>query len=509
MNQESHLLLRDYQISAIEKLESSEKRGSILQAPCGSGKTVMAAELIRRAVEDAKQVLFIAHRRELVRQCSDKLHRFGVDHGIIMAGFQKRLAPDVQVASIQTLGRRLKSKRLDPPRADLIIFDECHHAASASYMAVLEKYPNARVVGLTATPIRSDGVGLGGSNLFQDIISTPSIVELIELGHLVPIEYYAPSKPDLKGLRILAGDYSPGQLEKRMDKVQLIGDIVENFSRICPDRQAVVFSTGVGHSKHIRDQFLEAGILTEHLDAKTPKKERDDILERLKTGETQIVTNCMVLTEGWDCPPVSCCILARPTKSLGLYLQMAGRILRPTEGKTNAILIDHAGAIDRHGFVHRQRDWSLDPHTPIESRSQGAKQPVPITCEQCKAVYESEPKCPKCGFMPIEKAREFNVLKGDLGHLDPTGEWTGKKDTPYQRERFYHELRYYGDERGFKPGWAAYNFKEKYGCWPQKYKPNPVRPGAETRRWIKKKKEEYWKNKTREFRAPQAVGAEA
>jgi len=499
--------LREYQLQTIGEVEATlqQHQRIILQAPCGAGKTVMAVEIIKRYLEDTKRILFVAHREELIDQCSDKLTVFGIDHGIIQAKKPRNLFPDVQVTMIQTFTRRLKADRLIPPPAELIIFDECHHAAANSYISVLKEYPDAQVIGLTATPLRGDGVGLGGDNLFQDMVFCPSIKELIEMGHLVPVRHYAPSKPDLEGLKIKMGDYSETQLQNRMDKVQLIGDIVQTWAKFGENRQTVVFSTGVRHSKHIRDMFLDAGVIAEHIDGKTPKDERKEILVRLASGETRIITNCMVLTEGWDCPPVSCIILARPTKSLGLFLQMAGRGLRPYPGKSNTILIDHSGAIDQHGFVHTNRDWALDPYETIEARSSESKPTKPITCQECSFVYEAEPKCPVCGFMPTVAAKSFEVADGDLGYLDESGEWTPERDTPYQRERFYQELYYHGMERGFKKGYASANFKEKYGSWPPKYKPNPVKPGAEVRRYINIKRNEYWNKQQEEKRQTVAL----
>jgi len=199
--------------------------------------------------------------------------------------------------------------------------------------------------------------------MFQDIVLAPTTKKLTEMGYLVPLKPYAPTQPDLEKVRILAGDYNKGQLAKAMDKATLVGDIVENYSRICPTLKAIVFCVNVKHSKHVRDAFLGVGIVAVHIDAKTPKEERDYILKQLALGEIQVITNCQILTEGFDCPSVSCIILARPTKSTGLYLQMAGRGQRPCPeiGKAFTVLIDHAGAIDEHGRIDDERDWSLDP----------------------------------------------------------------------------------------------------------------------------------------------------
>ncbi|MBT3922865.1 MAG: hypothetical protein HOF21_09855 [Nitrospina sp.] len=267
--------------------------------------------------------------------------------------------------------------------------------------------------------------------IFQKMIQGPQIKELIDREYLVPCQYYAPSKPDLAGLKIRMGDYQEKQLSERIDTAKLVGDIPENWSRIAPDRSTVVFATGVQHSIHIRDRFRDAGILAEHIDGTTPKDERDKILSDLATGKTQVVSNCMVLTEGWDCPIVSCCVLARPTKSLGLYLQMAGRILRPDTNKVNAIIIDHAGAIFEHGFVENHREWSLDPEEKIQDRVKKSKNKPknPITCEGCKFVYREQPDCPKCGMVPVKKGKVLEVMDGELGRITLDGEHVEHKGT--------------------------------------------------------------------------------
>jgi len=278
--------------------------------------------------------------------------------------------------------------------------------------------------------------------IYEAMVQTPSIGQLIEWNYLVPIQYYAPSKPDLKGLKIRMGDYVENELANRMDKTQLVGDIVENWSRICPDRQSIIFSTGVRHSIHIRDRFQDAGITAEHIDGTTAKPERDKILQQLATGEIQVVSNCMVLTEGWDCPPVSCAVLARPTKSLGLYLQMAGRILRPYDDKINAIIIDHAGAVYEHGFIDDPREWSLDPCEKIQKRESKSKskKKAPITCEKCKAVYTGRPDCPECGHIPVKKGKVFEVVDAELGRIERDGRFHEHQFSRHQKEYFYREF---------------------------------------------------------------------
>ena len=489
-NHFSGLVLRDYQRDTINQLSLVMDRGVnkiILQLPTGAGKTIIAVEIIRQALEDGKRVLFVAHRRELVFQCADKLETLGIDYGIIMAGQNKSLVPDVQVCSIQTLSARVKRGVVQPPPADILIFDECHHNVAKTHLDLIDCYPEAVLVGLTATPCRGDGRGLGG--LYEDLIIGPSISELTDQNHLVPVQYYAPTKPDLEGIKIRRGDYAEDQLSERMNHPELVGDIVENWAKICQDRQTVVFSTGVKHSIHIRDRFLNAGIKAEHLDGTTPKDERDDILKRLASGETQVVSNCMVLTEGWDSPAVSCCVLARPTKSLGLYLQMAGRILRPFQDKTDAVIIDHSGAVHEHGFIDEPMPWSLDPDEKIAERKAKTKYKSknPITCGECDFVYSKQPDCPKCGWVPERKGAYFNVVDADLQRISRDGVMGAGELSSEEQEYFYRELAWIQEERGYKKGWVQYKFKEKFDGWPPyRLELDPIEPSIETLAWIRK-----------------------
>jgi DNA repair protein RadD len=234
-----------------------------------------------------------------------------------------------------------------------------------TYRKIIDAYPDAILLGLTATPCRGDGRGLGG--IFEVIIECPQVADLIEQKYLVKTRTYAPVNPDLKGVRTVAGDYNESQLADRMDRPKLIGDIVTHWHKFGERRKTVAFAVNVAHSVHLRDEFIKSGVRAEHIDGSTPKPERDATLERLASGDIELVSNCMVLTEGWDMPEVACCILARPTRKMGLFRQMIGRILRPAPGKVDAIVLDHSGAVFRHGFVEDPVEWTLDPDRHAES----------------------------------------------------------------------------------------------------------------------------------------------
>jgi superfamily II DNA or RNA helicase len=466
-----------------------------MQGATGSGKTVEVAAIIQDAVEHGDNVVFVAHRRELITQASSKLHAFGLDHGVIQAGFPTRPAARVQVASVQTLhARAFRSRQMDMPPAELLIFDECHHVRARTYMQIAGAYPDAIVLGLTATPIRGDGRGLG--NVFDTLIEGPPIAELIAGGFLVPTRVYAPSRPDLSGVRVKMGDYVETQLAERMNTKHLVGDIVTHWHRLSERRRTVVFATGVAHSVHIRDEFRRSGVWAEHLDGSTPKDERDSILARLASGTVDLVTNAMVLTEGWDSPSVSCIVLARPTKSLGLYFQMTGRVLRPWPGKTDALVIDHAGAVFQHGFVDDPIEWALSEDDRAVNAAHQSRidhhAPALTTCPECSAVrFEGQP-CTVCGWRPVRKPKAVEVVDGELGEVDRNrnvkSDWTSD-----EQFAFYRQLMGIAQQRNYKPGWAAQKFKEKFSAFPpwSWNGAQPVQPSPAVSSWVRSRNIAY------------------
>ena len=305
----------------------------------------------------------------------------------------------MQVASVQTLhARAVRSGSIELPPADLVVVDEAHHSRAATYQRLLAAYPNAVILGLTATPCRGDGRGLG--KIFELLIECPSVTELIAGQYLVGAQVYAPVRPDLAGVHIKRGDYVESELAARMNTAQLVGDVVEHWCRLGERRPTVVFAVDVAHSVHLRNEFRRAEVLAEHIDGSTPIEERDRILAQLADGKIEVVTNCSVLCEGWDQPSVSCLVLARPTKSLPLYRQMVGRCLRPAPGKTEALILDHAGATFEHGFVEDPIEWTLFEDHRVENKAHKARgtrhAPSLTTCPECSGVrFEGQP-CPVC-----------------------------------------------------------------------------------------------------------------
>lgn len=461
--------LRPYQLAALESLRRSLRRGHrrpILVSPTGSGKTLMAKGIIDGALAKDKRVLFLAPRRELVKQASGTLARHGIWHTVLMAGEDCRAGEDVAVASWDTLRSWIKREKIHAPHADVVLVDEAHLSLAPTYRELLEThYADAVIVGLTATPARGDGKPLG--TLYDDLVIAANVGELIAQEHLVPIRYFAPTKPDLEGLKVVQGDYEARGIASRFNVPQIVGDVVAHWWRLASDRQTVVFAATIAHAIHLRDKFLESGVSADVIHCKLSNDERDEVLRKVKTGETRVICNVDVLTFGWDQPSVSCAVIARPTKSLVRYFQTVGRVLRPAPGKENALVIDHGGVVDELGFVEEPVDWQLNGDERIQDRHRAkigkSKAKEPITCGNCRSVFAGGRKCPYCGHELPQKPRELKAVDGELEEVkNKVPKWTRE-----QKAQFHAELLQVARNRGYSDGWADHKYREKTGVWPR------------------------------------------
>lgn len=445
---ETKLVLRDYQERAVAEVIREIHNRPILVAPTGSGKTVMAVEVVERM---GAPTLWLAHRRELIEQAANRLSAHGMTVGVIQAGQPRyRLAP-VQVASVASLLRREK------PAAGLIVIDEAHHAAAKTYGTILEAYPDTPFLGLTATPFRLDGRGLG--DLFGSLVVSSHTDELCDAGYLIRPKVWASAAPDLRGVKMTAGDYNNKALAKRTNTPELTGDIVSTWLHRSPGMRTVVFAVDVQHATDIAEAFQAAGVAAESLSGKTAKGERAGMLRRLATGETKVVTNCMVLTEGWDLPALECAIIARPTASLNLHLQMVGRIMRSAEGKVGATVLDHAGNHHVHGFCTRRIEYSLDG-----TKKAGESEPLGLRrCRECGLFYEPTLfACPACGWTPT--AAEYQEKDRPAYRPGKLSEFNDGDHT--YRAQVWIMLEAERMAAGYKEGWSAYRFKERFGVMP-------------------------------------------
>lgn len=470
--------LYDYQTRAVQSAIDSLLESPIVVLPTGGGKTVIACEIMRLLPGPG---IFTAHRQELIFQARDRLQSHGIDAGIIMAGTRPTDAR-IQVASKDTLRNRKM------PPCEWIIIDECHHAVSKSYQFAIDR-PR---IGLTATPFRLDGRGLG--EMFGKIIVAAWPDELMSAGRLISPRIYGPkSAIDLSGVKTIAGDFHQGQLGATMGKSKLVGDIVEHWLSIAPNRKTLAFAVDIQHSLKIRDEFRSAGIKAEHVDGGTDADERARLFRAVASGEISVLSNCQIATEGVDIPALECLIIARPTKSVALHLQIFGRGLRTFPGKTDCIVLDHAGNTARLGvFPWSRLPYSLDG---IE-RDVGAVELGPKQCKQCYALCDRFAAfCPECGA-PFESKREIKHVAGRLVEITQTGmtdllaQWEvilramptictainafRKKydclppvDQNTLKEAVYVEALDLAKSRGYKLGWADNQYRHIFDAWPR------------------------------------------
>jgi superfamily II DNA or RNA helicase len=412
----------------------------LLVAPTGAGKTVILASLIQSAQAKWTRSLIIAHRRELIEQTHDRFAREGIGAGIIMAGHRPTDAL-TQVGSIQTLARRR------PPDARILVIDEAHHAKAKQYEKLLDAYPGAIVVGLTASPWRLDGRGLG--DIFQDSVVAATPAQLISQGYLCGYTGFAFQAPDLTGVRTIAGDWDERGLSLAYQKSTIYADIIEKWSKHAKGRQTIVFASSIENSMDIVARFRGAGVRAEHLDFRTPRNDRARALEQVRSGETRVLSNVGLLGEGIDIASLAVAILARPTKSLTVYLQQVGRVMRPKADGAKALILDHAGNVERHGLPESERDYSLTTTKPREVV------PALRTCKSCFCIWEGAGACPECGFaQPATVARSGPEVS--LAHQE-----VPLAQVRRSRDALVVQLAGEARARGRAPGWVVRELKSR------------------------------------------------
>jgi len=423
--------LRDYQVRAIDLVRAEYRRGRravLLVLPTGAGKTATASQLIAWAVARGRRCLFLVHRREIVLDTHRRLVAAGVACGVVMAGEASVDAP-VQVCSVQTLVAREQH-----PPADLLVWDEAHHCAAETYREIRAQYPSAWHLGLTATPERSDGAPLGDA--FEALVAPISVAELVEAGHLAPIDVVAP----------------PTRLQSAIGATP-----ADAWREHGGGRPAVIFTGTIAES---RECVAAIGERAAHIDGSTPRRARDEILRRFERGDLDVVSNCSVLTEGWDSARAEVCVLARGCGSLPVYLQTIGRVRR-TGGNASkrCLLLDLAGAAHEHGMPDEDREWSL---TEGQAKRRSDREAL-STCLHCGAVsrYAARgARCRRCG-QPWPEAERVEVRRQQLAAVVPSS-------TRREREVELERLRQIARARGYKDGWIGVRFKEKFGFWPRR-----------------------------------------
>lgn len=406
--------LREYQSGAIDQAASKVAGGCrrlLLVSPTGSGKTVIASHIVLRSLAKGNPVLFIAHRKELIDQASKKLAAMSLPHGIIMAGCKPDPMAPVQIASLQTAIRREL-----PDHFKLIITDECHHAAAESYSKVYSQFPDAVFIGLTATPYRADGAGLGDT--FDDWVRVADIQELTDRGFLVPARYWSPTIPQLSSIRRKGADFDSEELGEAMSKKHLIGSVVKHYQSIAGGERAICFAVNKFHAEELTNEFNACGVPAAFLHDGTGKRDRETMLAWHRLGKYMVIVNVGILSEGYDDPGVSVCIQARPTLSVGLHIQQIGRVLRPHPDKQFAKVIDHTGNVRRLGpMMEHPVDLSSGLRKKLK-RNEDDIAPALKTCRACYAVFPSDKEaCPLCGADCRGPVRTIVTKEGDLKEL--------------------------------------------------------------------------------------------
>lgn len=454
------ICLRQYQVDAINAVrEAFKTHNSVCMVlPTGAGKTLTTGWMLARAAEKGARSIFCVHRIELMGQTSAAFKTLGINHGFIAAKEDYDPKIKTHIASIDTLRRRLD--KIEQP--DFLVIDEAQHAVSESWKSVINAFPNAKKLLITATPERLDGKGL--KSVADTLVIGVRPRWLIDNGFLSQFRIWSTNiYPDLSGVRTTCGDYNAGDLAGAMNNSVITGNAIEHYKSHAEGKQAIVFAVNIEHSKQIAKEFNEAGIPAGHLDGGSEALYREDIVERFRYGELRVLCNVNLFTEGFDVPNADCCIMIRPTKSLSLFLQMTGRVLRPVEGKT-AIILDHAGNTAVHGTPDLDRPWTLEGKTGRDIK----KQPV-AQCEKCFFMWEYKPSkqkiCPECGHIHIPEKREIRLANGELREVDLTDNpwaWasTARLSKVMGQAKSMNDLHMIARARGYKAGWVFYKAKE-------------------------------------------------
>lgn len=430
--------LREYQTELIARTRKSwasgHKRPCIVLG-CGGGKSVIVAEIARKTTENHKRVLFIVHRKELCDQIRHTFEWWGVDMDYCTIGM------------VQTVTRRLNKIR--PP--SLIITDENHHCLANSYRRIYEAFPDAYCVGVTATPVRLDGSGLGDVN--DDLVVGPPTRWLIDNGYLAPYQYYSVKLIDADVLKTHRGEYDLTGIV--LDR-KIYGDVIQSYRRFADGLKAICYCPSIPYSEQMAERFRAAGIPAAHIDGSTDKHERDRVIADFRAGKIRVLCNVDLISEGFDVPDCGAAILLRPTKSLTLYIQQAMRCMRYKPGKT-AVIIDHVGNVFRHGFPDDDRDWDL--YAKPDKKARGKPEVRAKECPECMAAVPSAAaECPHCGYKFRTEGRE--IEEDGSAKIEEIKRITADYTRPGDC-RSYRELLEYAKNHGYRPGWAFYRAKER------------------------------------------------
>jgi superfamily II DNA or RNA helicase len=440
-------------------------------SPTGSGKTVLQAKTAKRELDRGNYTAILTPRGEIFDQTKGIAAEIcGINNiGTLRAGKEWNQSKPIHVVSWPTLIARIKRSKAWFPDVQRVLVDECHLSTAPKMLEVLKHYaPRAIVDGYTATPARANGMGLG--QYYTELHHVTSVRQLVKDGYLCPMEYWAGAAPDVKGIPIRRGDFEQKELGKR--SVVLVGDVVDNWLRLASDRHSIVFAVDIAHAEALCDRFIRVGIKAAVIHSRMQQEDRDDIVLRFKAQEIQVLVNVGIATYGFDSPSVSCVVQARPTKSIVLHLQMLGRGMRPGLGKT-CLVLDHGGNVRRLGQADDLFRWRLDQGKQAcenwsrreESGERGETQTH--ECQDCHHLFSASRVCPKCGWSVPFSKRDVASTSENLVRI--SGQLVEPLPDGFPNHEFlYRMLKFYGAEKGYKPGWATAKFKDIAGAWPER-----------------------------------------
>ena len=456
------LILRPYQEQVIDDTRQALRRHNsvLMQGPTGMGKTAITVYMMGRAAAQGKRAYFLVHQNELLSQTSRALWRQQLEHGVIASGKARSTMP-AQVASVQTLVRRMDQYK----EPDLLIIDEAHRAAAKTYQTIIERWPNARVIGLTATPQRTDGKPL--DVLFETLVMGPTIRALMDDGYLCDYEIYAPPIGiDVSTVKRKMGDFDSKELEAAVDKKSITGDAVAHYKTHASGKRCVVMCVSIKHAQHVAEQYLAAGVPAGVIEGTMTGQQRDAMLADFAAGRIMVICNVQLLVEGVDIPAIEVVQWLRPTQSLVIWMQGNGRGLRPAAGKSELIIFDHVGNCQRHGLPDDDREWSLEGKEKGKRKSAAGDEVKVKQCGNCYAVFRpGPPVCPSCGA-PVAGGpqRELEVVDGQLEKVDKLAIRKEQKKEQGQA-RSLEDLVALGMRRGMQKAdaWAAITMAARQG----------------------------------------------
>ena len=457
------IILRPYQEKLISDVRLELQRGNrgvLMQSATGSGKTATTAYMISEAFKRGKSVWFIVHREELIKQSSLAFEKINLSHGIVAAGWPTNYKSKIQICSIMTLKNRLHMLS----RPDMIVYDECQYMGADTWDYIFGENPNAYHIGLSATPWRLDGKGF--RKYFQSMVKGPSVKWLIDNKYLSDYTIFAPTNFDASQFSISKGDYDSKEVSEFMEKPTIVGDCYEKWAKYAYGKKTIAFAPSVQFSKNLVESFQSRGISARHLDGNTDSYERDKAIREYASGDVMLLSNCNLFVEGFDVPSVEAMLNCKPTKSLARYLQAIGRVLRPSEGKEKAIIIDQVNACMEHGFPRDEIEWSLDEREKKRAKKGDKPESPTKVCGTCLCANHAAHRfCDNCGAaFEIKERSGPDQIDGDLEEVNEA-EFKKRRKLEEKNVKSLEEAIQLGVQRGYKnPRWWAEN-KYRYKKW--------------------------------------------